>query len=92
MRITFRYAYRMAQLVTRIDDELARLVDDLVSDGVVESRSDAVRRGLRVLVDDHRRRKIGEQIVRGYRAVPQTETEVGWVDSATVAMITEAPW
>ena len=67
----------MSQLVTRIDDDLAREVDALVSEGVVESRSDAVRQGLRELVDRHRRRRIGEAIVEGYRRQPQTEEEIG---------------
>ena len=54
----------MSQLVTRIDDDLAREIDALVEEGVVESRSDAVRQALRELIDRHRRRKIGEAIVR----------------------------
>jgi len=33
----------VAQLVTRIDDDLANETDALVSEGVVKSRSDAVR-------------------------------------------------
>ncbi len=82
----------MAQLVTRIDDELAAELDALVSEGVVESRSDAVRRALRALVDRHRRRRIGEAIVEGYRKQPQTEEEIGWADEATVRMIAEEPW
>jgi Arc/MetJ-type ribon-helix-helix transcriptional regulator len=90
--IANRYTHCMTQIVTRIDDELAKLVDDLVADGVVSSRSDAVRRGLRALVDTHRRHKIGEQIVRGYRGHPQTEHEVAWADSATIAMIRDEPW
>lgn len=40
----------MTQLVTRVDEDLASRVDELVAEGVVESRSDAVRRGLRVLI------------------------------------------
>jgi len=82
----------VSQLVTRIDDDLAREVDALVSEGVVESRSDAVRQGLRELVDRHRRRRIGEAIVEGYRRQPQTEEEIGWADEATVRMIAEEPW
>jgi Arc/MetJ-type ribon-helix-helix transcriptional regulator len=82
----------VSQLVTRIDDDLARDVDALVSEGVVESRSDAVRQGLRELVDRHRRRRIGEAIVEGYRRHPQTEEEIGWADEATVRMIAEEPW
>jgi Arc/MetJ-type ribon-helix-helix transcriptional regulator len=82
----------MAQLVTRIDDELAALVDELVAEGIVESRSDAVRRGLRGLIDQYRRRRTAEAIASGYRDRPQTEEEVGWADEATARFIGDEPW
>lgn len=82
----------MTQLVTRIPEELARDVDDLVAGGLVASRSEAVRLGLRQLVDGHRRQRIGSCIVEGYRQRPQTEGEVGWADAATAPMIAEEPW
>jgi Arc/MetJ-type ribon-helix-helix transcriptional regulator len=82
----------MAQLVTRISDDLLAEVDELVAEGVVESRSAAVRRGLRGLVDAHRRRRIGDAIVAGYQAQPQIASEIGWADEATVAMIGDEPW
>lgn len=82
----------MAQLVTRVDDELATAVDKLVEEGVVASRSEAVRVGLEELVDRHRRHRIGRRIAEAYRAVPQTPAEVGWADDSTRQMITEEPW
>lgn len=82
----------MTQLVTRIDEDLVSLVDELIADGVVESRSDAVRRGLRVLIDEHRRRRTAEAIVTGYLNHPQTDSEVGWADKATISMIKDEPW
>jgi Arc/MetJ-type ribon-helix-helix transcriptional regulator len=82
----------MAQLVTRVNDDLAAAIDALVEQGVVSSRSEAVRRGLERLVDEHRRAEIGARITDGYRARPQTESEVGWADTATVQMIGEEPW
>lgn len=81
----------MAQLVARIDDELAAAVDALVDAGVVESRSEAVRVGLRALVDRHRRRQVGDAIRAGYEAVPDDDAEL-WSDDATIAMINEEPW
>lgn len=81
----------MAQLVTRVDDELAAAVDALVEAGVVESRSAAVRQGLEQLIDRHRRREIGQQIVAGYRRVPQAD-DGGWTDEASLAMIADEPW
>lgn len=82
----------VSQLVTRVDDELVEQIDALVSEGVVDSRSDAVRRGLRALVDSHRRRRIVETTLAAYTAQPQTEDEVGWAYDATIRMIEEEPW
>lgn len=82
----------MAQLVTRLDDDLAAAVDRLVSDGVVANRSEAVRLGLRRLVDRHRRDQVGARIAEGYRRMPQTDTDAGWADEATARMIAEEPW
>jgi Arc/MetJ-type ribon-helix-helix transcriptional regulator len=82
----------MAQLVTRVDDELAAAVDELVAAGVVASRSEAVRLGLERLVDRYRRGQVGARIVDGYRRKPQTAAEVGWADAASVGMIAEEPW
>ena len=82
----------MTQFVTRIDDDLAAAVDMLVADGLVESRSEAVRRGLRALVDEERRRRTAEAIVAGYRARPQEADEVAWADEAAIRMISEEPW
>ena len=87
-----RNADCMTQLVTRVAEDLVALVDGLVDDGIVASRSEAVRRGLEILVDRERRRRTGEAIVRGYQALPQTDEEAGWADEATRQMIAEDPW
>ena len=83
---------RITRLVARVDHALVRQVDDLVDRGVVASRSDAVRRGLRTLVDIKRRRSVAAAIVEGYRRQPQTVDEAGWSDENTRAMIAEEPW
>lgn len=82
----------MAQLVTRVDDALLAEVDRLVAEGSVESRSDAVRLALRQLIERRRREEIGRSIADEYRARPQVESEVGWSDAATIAMIADEPW
>jgi metal-responsive CopG/Arc/MetJ family transcriptional regulator len=82
----------MAQLVTRIDEELLAAVDALVEEGVVASRSEAVRRALQELLDLRRRRQTAESIVAGYTRLPQTEDEIGWRDEATARMIADEPW
>lgn len=82
----------MLQVVTRIDAELESRVDELVAAGIVKSRSDAVRCGLRALVDHHRRRLTGNAIVQGYLKHPQSDEEVGWSDDDSIAMIAAESW
>ena len=82
----------MAQLVTRVDNQLLAAVDALVDDGVAATRSDAVRLGLEALVERHRRHQIGQAIVDGYRRHPQTEDELAGLDEATLALVAEEPW
>lgn len=82
----------MAQLVTRIDQELATALDELVATGAVRSRSEAVRLGLQQLIERLHRERIGAEIVAGYAKNPQTDDEVGWADAATVEMIADEPW
>jgi Arc/MetJ-type ribon-helix-helix transcriptional regulator len=82
----------MAQLVTRIDAELLAEVDALVAEGVVATRSEAVRVGLERLVDERRRRLVGAEIVAGYRRRPETDEELVGLDEATRALIAEEPW
>jgi Arc/MetJ-type ribon-helix-helix transcriptional regulator len=82
----------MTQFVTRVDPRLAAEVDALVAAGVLGSRSEAVRMGLAALVEQHRRRSIGDRIARGYRELPQTEEELAGLDEATRSLIAEEPW
>lgn len=82
----------MTQVVTRLDDELVAQVDGLVANGVVASRSEAVRAGLVALVDQHRRRSVGARIVDAYARQPQTPEELAGLDEATIALIVEEPW
>jgi len=91
-RIAIYYADCMAQLVTRVEDDLVAAVDELVAAGVVASRSEAVRLGLVRLVERCRRERIAAEIVEGYRRRPQTDGEVGWADDATRRMIADEPW
>jgi metal-responsive CopG/Arc/MetJ family transcriptional regulator len=82
----------MAQLVTRLDDRLLAEVDQLVSEGVATTRSDAVRLGLEALIDRHRRQQTGEAIVGAYRQQPQVDEELAGLDDATRALVQEEPW
>ncbi len=82
----------MPQLVTRIDADLAAQIDALIASGEVESRSDAVRSGLRVLLEEKHRKDTAQAIIKGYTDQPQVDREIGWSDRATAEMIAEEPW
>lgn len=82
----------MAQVVARLDDELAAAIDELVASGAVASRSDAVRIGLVRLVEENRRHLVGQQIVAGYTELPQVGSDADWSDASTLEMISEEPW
>ncbi len=82
----------MAQLVTRLGDDLIAEVDRLVADGVVANRSEAVRLGLERLVDQQQRQRVGAAIVAAYRRQPQTDAELAGLDEATRALVDEEPW
>jgi len=75
MCMAFAVLSAVQQLVTRVDDQLVAAVDALVADGVFGSRSDAVRAGLRAIVDRHRRAQVAAEIVEAYQARPQTDDE-----------------
>lgn len=82
----------MAQIVTRVDDDLAAAVDELVRSAVVESRSDAVRIGLQRLVDEHRRATVGRSIAAAYERTPQAPAELAGIERASRRLIAEEPW
>jgi metal-responsive CopG/Arc/MetJ family transcriptional regulator len=82
----------MAQVVTRLDDELVAGLDGLVADGFVASRSEGVRMALEKLVADYRRQRIGAEIVAGYTRQPQTEEELAGLDLETRSLVAEEPW
>ncbi len=82
----------MGQFVTRIDDDLAHAIDELVKEGVFESRSEAVRQGLASVLDMHRRARIGRQIIEGYQRIPETAAEIELAEAVATLMIAAEPW
>ncbi len=73
------------------DDELAAL-DQLVTNGVARSRSDAIRLAVAHLVDVRRRAEIGRVISGSYRSQPQTPGDDA-IALANANALTEAePW
>ena len=67
-------------------------LDAIVANGEAESRSDAVRRALEAMIDERRRRLVGEAIAEGYRRVPETDEELRRADENARALVAEEPW
>ncbi len=82
----------MPQLVTRLDAGLLAAVDRLVADGVLASRSEAVRLGLEQLVEGARRARTAADIVEGYRRMPQGADELRRAEAGLHALLAEEPW
>ncbi len=82
----------MPQLVTRLDAGLLAAVDRLVADGVVTSRSEAVRLGLEHLVEEAKRARTAADIVEGYRRTPQGADELRRADEGLRALLAEESW
>jgi Arc/MetJ-type ribon-helix-helix transcriptional regulator len=80
------------QIAVRIPDELAESLSDLVAEGRFETKADAVRTALETLVEEERRRRVGESIADGYRRVPQDDDEVKAATRAAIRSIDEEPW
>lgn len=91
-RNAVRYAHCMPQVVVRMEQGLIDTIDALVAEGIAESRSELTRRAVLELADRHRRQATGRLIAEEYATRPQTDAEIGWSDSGTVAMIAEEPW
>lgn len=80
------------QIAIRLPQQLLRDLDELVADGLYESRAAAVRAGVESLTALQHRQRIDEAIVDGYRRSPPTTAE----DNAAMASLREAiaeePW
>ena len=73
------------------DDELA-MIDELVADGVADSRSAVIRRGVHHLADSVRRADVGARIAASYRANPQSSEDDEFAMASAIAMTEAEPW
>jgi Arc/MetJ-type ribon-helix-helix transcriptional regulator len=77
---------------TRFSDEELQMIDDLVAEGMADSRSALIRRAIRHYADAVHRARIGAAIADSYRQHPQS-TEDDELAMATAMALTEAePW
>jgi Arc/MetJ-type ribon-helix-helix transcriptional regulator len=73
------------------DDELA-LIDELVEQGLGDSRSAVIRRGVRHLADAVRRARVGAAIATSYRERPQSPDDDGLAMASAIALTEAEPW
>lgn len=80
------------QIAVRVPEELLERVDQLVDNGVYESRAAAVRAALELLAELARRRVLDDAIVQGYERFPPTPTERASALASLRDAIAEEPW
>ncbi|MGH9157054.1 MAG: hypothetical protein ACRD1K_14710 [Acidimicrobiales bacterium] len=77
---------------TRFTDEELALIDELVDEGIGDSRSAVIRRGVHDLADSVHRARVGASIARSYRERPQTPEDDELAMASAVAMTEAEPW
>lgn len=77
---------------TRFSDEELTLIDSLIDQGVADSRSAVIRRGVHHLADVVERAKVGEVIASSYRDVPQSDDDNDVAMANAVAMTEAESW
>ena len=90
---TVRILRRMTTPVpTRFSDDELALIDELVDEGVGESRSAVIRQGVHHLADAVRRASVGAAIATSYRDVPQSSEDDDLAMASAIAITEAEPW
>lgn len=77
---------------TRFSQDELTLIDDLVAQGVGDSRSAVIRHAIHQLADLVRREQIGAEIAASYREHPQTPEDDDLAMANAIAMTEAEPW
>jgi Arc/MetJ-type ribon-helix-helix transcriptional regulator len=77
---------------TRFTDEELDLIDELVNQGIGDSRSAVIRRGVHQLADLVRRASVGADIAESYREHPQAPEDDDLAMASAIAMTDAEPW
>ena len=80
------------QIAVRLPEELLAEVDELVAQGVYDSRAAAVRAGLEAVAESERRRQIDRAVIAGYRRIPPYEVEHESAVASLRDAILDEPW
>lgn len=77
---------------TRFSDDELELIDELVAEGIGESRSAVIRRAVVHLADAVRRVRVGAAIADAYRQRPQTAEDDELAMASAIALTEAEPW
>jgi Arc/MetJ-type ribon-helix-helix transcriptional regulator len=77
---------------TRFTDEELALIDELVDEGIGDSRSAVIRQGVHHLADSVHRARVGATIAQSYREQPQTADDDDLAMASAVALTEAEPW
>lgn len=80
------------QVPTRFDEAQLVVLDQLVAEGLADSRSEVIRLAVDQLHNAHRRRQTGQTIADAYREKPQTNAEDDWAMANAIALTEAEPW
>ncbi|MFP3900805.1 MAG: ribbon-helix-helix domain-containing protein [Acidimicrobiia bacterium] len=77
---------------TRFSDDELRRIDELVAEGIGDSRSAVIRRAVVHLSDAVRRARVGAAIADSYRQHPQTPEDDELAMASAIALTEAEPW
>ena len=77
---------------TRLDEDEIAALDEVVSAGLASNRAEAIRLSIRRMKDALDRARIGDEIVSGYMAMPQTKEELAAARVSAVALLDAESW
>jgi hypothetical protein len=77
---------------TRFSVDELQLIDELVAEGVGDSRSAVIRRAVIHLADAVRRARVGAAIADSYRQRPQTDEDDALAMASAIALTEAEPW
>ena len=77
---------------TRFTNDELELIDQLVNEGVGDSRSAVIRRGVHHLADSIRRMRVGAAIAESYQECPQAPEDDALAMASAMAMTEAEPW
>jgi len=88
-----RYAQRMTiQIAVKLPDSVVLEIDALVDDGRFASRSDAVRRGLSLMIERSRADLVDRSFVEGFTRQPERAEELDDARRLAIEAIHDEPW